>query len=640
MKQGRSFSGLEKNCSFLNTGASEIAKGRFATISASSGIDFPDDGRALVPVDWDHDGDLDLWISARNAPRVRFLRNDNPSSNDFLAIRLVGNGKETNRDAIGARIEIVTTAQTGRNIQSLRAGEGFLSQESKWFHFGLSSNDLINHVIVHWPGGESEKFSEIETNNRYSLVQGSGTATLWPARDPVKLQDSDPIVPGPSQKARIPLLTRLPKTTINYQNLEGSPKHVTTGIGNATLVMLWAGWCPTCKLELSEFTERQQDFRSAGIDVLALSVDGLGDDRSDLDRAKKLLEDLDFPFSTGIATPQLIHELQELHDLVIPLKHPLPVPTSFLIDSTGRISVIYKGQAMVDEIIRDSKERKRTPANAMRYAAPLKGTSINEPLIDKVFLKNQARALFYYGTYLFDNQQTDDAILFFLDVLEIRPNSYKTHYNLGLAFKSRNNLESALYHFDQSIRINPDLDEAHLMLGGLLLHRGQFELAKQHYLKHLSGYPDNPISLTALGVIAAQLGNVDEAIQRFSRVVKIAPDFVEAQYNLAALFLAQGKNSKSETLFLSLLKTHPNYPDIHFNLGTISENKKNFAKAEYFYLKELRIRPTSAKTLTAIGLLMERKGNLLQASNYYNRAISAQPNFPPAQSGLTRLREK
>ena len=32
---------------------------RFANVSAVSGIDFPEDGRALCLVDWDHDGDLD-----------------------------------------------------------------------------------------------------------------------------------------------------------------------------------------------------------------------------------------------------------------------------------------------------------------------------------------------------------------------------------------------------------------------------------------------------------------------------------------------------------------------------------------------------------------------------------------------------
>ena len=43
IKGGRSFSGRERNCCFLNTG-----QPRFATVSAVSGLDFADDGRALA----------------------------------------------------------------------------------------------------------------------------------------------------------------------------------------------------------------------------------------------------------------------------------------------------------------------------------------------------------------------------------------------------------------------------------------------------------------------------------------------------------------------------------------------------------------------------------------------------------------
>ena len=48
MEQGRSFSSHERNCCFLNMGGE-----RFATVSAVSGFDFPDDGRAIALVDWD-----------------------------------------------------------------------------------------------------------------------------------------------------------------------------------------------------------------------------------------------------------------------------------------------------------------------------------------------------------------------------------------------------------------------------------------------------------------------------------------------------------------------------------------------------------------------------------------------------------
>ena len=85
MDSGNSFSGREPNCAFLNLG-----DGTFATVSALSGFDFPDDARAIALSDWDGDGDLDAWITNRTAPMLRFLRNDTPSSKRSLLLRLEG----------------------------------------------------------------------------------------------------------------------------------------------------------------------------------------------------------------------------------------------------------------------------------------------------------------------------------------------------------------------------------------------------------------------------------------------------------------------------------------------------------------------------------------------------------------------
>ena len=167
IKSGRAFSGHERNCCFLNTGVA-----RFANISAISGFDFPDDGRALALTDWDQDGDLDVWVGNRSGPQVRFLNNETNNGHHYLAVRL--EGRECNRDAIGARVEVVAKGggrgergeRRGPNthlstfdpqpqtlIKTLRAGDSYLGQSTKWLHFGLGDVDEIDELVVVWPGG-------------------------------------------------------------------------------------------------------------------------------------------------------------------------------------------------------------------------------------------------------------------------------------------------------------------------------------------------------------------------------------------------------------------------------------------------------------------------------------------------------
>ncbi|RMH15071.1 MAG: hypothetical protein D6696_21675, partial [Acidobacteria bacterium] len=192
LRQGRSWSGHERNCAFLSCGGET-----FADVSAASGLDFADDGRALAVVDWDQDGDLDLWLHNRTGPRLRLMinRSERYGGGRSVAFRL--QGTRVNRDAIGARVE-VELADGRRRIETLYAGDGFLSQSSKWLHVGLGREDRIESVAVRWPGGRRESFAGVEAGGRYRLVEGEGIARPLPPRAPVRL------AAAPQEPAREP----------------------------------------------------------------------------------------------------------------------------------------------------------------------------------------------------------------------------------------------------------------------------------------------------------------------------------------------------------------------------------------------------------------------------------------------------
>ena len=150
----------------------------FADASAVTGLDFPDDGRGLAVVDWDQDGDLDLWFSNRTGPRVRFLRNDSNSKNSYVAFRL--RSESANPDAIGAEVELFFKGEDDeRHIRTLRAGSGFISQSSKWVHFGVPEGREISHAIVRWPAGESSEHRGVTAGQRWTLRDTSPEPEAW-----------------------------------------------------------------------------------------------------------------------------------------------------------------------------------------------------------------------------------------------------------------------------------------------------------------------------------------------------------------------------------------------------------------------------------------------------------------------------
>ena len=90
IRAGRSFSGRERNCCFLNVGAA-----RFANVSSAVELNLPDDGRGLALTDWDGDGRVDFWLTNRNGPRIRFMKNEYATDHDFLALRLDGHARQS-----------------------------------------------------------------------------------------------------------------------------------------------------------------------------------------------------------------------------------------------------------------------------------------------------------------------------------------------------------------------------------------------------------------------------------------------------------------------------------------------------------------------------------------------------------------
>ena len=144
---------------------------RFADVSAKAGaaIAAPAAARGAAFGDFDNDGRVDVLINNMHAA-PSLLHSRARSQNHWLQVRL--EGVKSNRSAIGARVVCVTGKF--RQIQEVRSGGSFFSQNDFRLHFGLGDARRIDLLEIGWPDGTVERIRDSDVDQIISVKQGSG----------------------------------------------------------------------------------------------------------------------------------------------------------------------------------------------------------------------------------------------------------------------------------------------------------------------------------------------------------------------------------------------------------------------------------------------------------------------------------
>jgi hypothetical protein len=151
--------------------------GTFANVSAPSAI-------AAMPLKSRHgvafgdianNGNIDMVVlNVGAAPSLLF--NTSTNSNHRVLFKLIG--IKSNRAAIGARVTVRAAGMT--ELNEVRGGGSYLSQNDLRLHFGLGAAPSMNFVQVRWPNGSTEEFKDLPADKIYTIVEGRGIKNANP----------------------------------------------------------------------------------------------------------------------------------------------------------------------------------------------------------------------------------------------------------------------------------------------------------------------------------------------------------------------------------------------------------------------------------------------------------------------------
>ncbi|MGH9868089.1 MAG: tetratricopeptide repeat protein [Candidatus Polarisedimenticolia bacterium] len=644
-----SFAGRERNVAFLNTHATA-----FATVSAISGLDWADDARGIAVTDWDVDGDLDVWMVNRNGPRVRFAQNRGAGPpGRFVSFLMEGNGR-VNRDALGARLELVLRekGRTRSLHRTVRAGDGYLAQSSKWVHFGLGGDGaVVDRLVVTWPDGAREVLGGVQAGRRHRVVKGSGRAQPLDPRAvvtlPVRAVGSPPVQPA----ARLIFSAPAPAPVVEFKDLEG--KTVTLeGERRMSLVTLVSRDCAPCSAQLATWAKERDALGAANLRVIALSMDG------DAAAARAQLQAAGYPFETGLAPADLADRLDVLQRKVVWTPREIPLPTSFLVDGDGLLPAMYKGPVTVARVMADLPVLRGGGEKKVSLALPFAGRrqtrggpdfydymdGIAQNYLEAGYPREaasyyrkvlrikpqRAAARANLGIALANMGQTDEAIAQYREVLAQDPNQPAALSNLGFALAGQGKLDEAIPLYTRALELEPDNTSALNNMGAALAARGHHEEAAARYRRVLELDPANAPAHNNLALALSRLGRDGEAMDHYRQVLLIDPSNVVARINLALALGRSGRPAEGRALLEEAVRLQPGHPEALYHLGAalLREGRTDEARAR---LEEaVRLKPDLGQAGFYLSVALVRSGQIDAALDHFARAVRLAPDSPEA----------
>ena len=139
--------------------------------------------------------------------------------------------------------------------------------------------------------------------------------------------------------------------------------------------------------------------------------------------------------------------------------------------AAAKMAILTKDQTYIDQSIKSSaKAIEISPAN------------IN-------YLKQQAQAYYYLATI--DSKYLINTIESMLQANKLAPTDAKILYSTGQFLESAQLLDDAIYYYQQAVELKPNYDHAYFALGKIYYDQKKYDLAKKNLELNLKYAPTN-----------------------------------------------------------------------------------------------------------------------------------------------------
>lgn len=256
----------------------------------------------------------------------------------------------------------------------------------------------------------------------------------------------------------------------------------------------------------------------------------------------------------------------------------------------------------------------------------------------------------------------------FQRALELDPNVWEAHYNLGVLHRDRHELADALRAFEAAYAIQPNSEVLTVALAEVLQALGRLERAAALLAQFVAEHEMHAAARSALMSVERERGHLEAVLNHARRILVRDPTNVDARvavarvyrlrdnfdvaelvlrkalesdaenavlyHELGLLELARGDTQAAFSQFARAIELDASFTAAHVNQGSVLLHAGDYAGAEAQYRAALSQDASLLDARIGLGVALRGAGKHRAARRQYERVLEADENHPAALFNL------
>lgn len=235
---------------------------------------------------------------------------------------------------------------------------------------------------------------------------------------------------------------------------------------------------------------------------------------------------------------------------------------------------------------------------------------------------------------------SDEAIGLYKEAQKLCPKMPETHFNIGLLYQKRNNLEESERELREAIALKDD-EQFRLGLAEVLLQKGEISAAQEQYDLVLSKNERSVPALQMEAVILEKKQKLAEAADLLEKAATIEPTNIVTHFNLGVLRSKLNQPEAAIASYKRAVDLDPKHFDANFFLGTLQVKTGNLHDARRSFQRAAELRPEDVRVQVSLAEVYVKLGEQALAEGALRRVVALAPTniFGHLNLGLVLIEE-